>query len=407
MKLTPFAVATTLVVAALPAVASAQSRTPWQQNDGEGLVSFYSPSPARGAVVEYGYATIPPADDQGWRPAPDVDYIGYSVASTLCGQLECRYGAEFTYFQTYVDIPAGTAVNTFTIDFQGIDDGARTTIFNSRYPDGVVVPGSYVYLGGSGTANLASLVVAGETNRVVVTHVDDCCIGSYLSAAYVVLDGYVVDSCTDPDDDGVCEPEDNCPDTANPDQADGDGDGVGDACTVVCTVVQRGTYGSVKDTYVNVQVPGESGGNYPYLYTGTHTSGDKLSLLQFDLDFIPPWSLVTSAKVTLSQQYKSFATSTVRVHEASGFWSEANTSYRNFVGYNSAVESSFLARYGDGGTVSFDLTGLAQGWVNTAPNNGVVLEENRGASRSVFRASEHATVSLRPKLEICYIPFLL
>lgn len=35
---------------------------------------------------------------------------------------------------------------------------------------------------------------------------------------------------TDADGDGVCTPEDNCPDVANPNQRDSDRDGVGDAC---------------------------------------------------------------------------------------------------------------------------------------------------------------------------------
>ena len=32
------------------------------------------------------------------------------------------------------------------------------------------------------------------------------------------------------DADGVCGDEDNCPDTPNFNQSDGDGDGIGDAC---------------------------------------------------------------------------------------------------------------------------------------------------------------------------------
>ena len=36
--------------------------------------------------------------------------------------------------------------------------------------------------------------------------------------------------CLDTDDDGVCDGEDNCPNTPNPDQEDADGDGLGDAC---------------------------------------------------------------------------------------------------------------------------------------------------------------------------------
>ncbi|MFQ5806364.1 MAG: thrombospondin type 3 repeat-containing protein [Phycisphaerae bacterium] len=39
-----------------------------------------------------------------------------------------------------------------------------------------------------------------------------------------------VRSCHDRDDDGICDRADNCPETANPSQADFDSDGLGDAC---------------------------------------------------------------------------------------------------------------------------------------------------------------------------------
>lgn len=217
---------------------AALSRTPWEMHAGEGLVPFGFTSPGHGAVVEYNFATIPPAADAGWGPAPNGDTIAFNATpSSLCNVLACRAGGQFTYFQTFVSVPTNVVVTTFTIAFSGIDDGTRTTIFNSLYPGGVVVPGSYVFLGGSGTANLAALVNAGEVNRVVVTHVDDCCVGSYLSSAVVVLNGEAVPTgCTGAADcaDGnactqdVCNDDGSC---SNPPASCDDGDGCTlDAC---------------------------------------------------------------------------------------------------------------------------------------------------------------------------------
>lgn len=195
------------------------------------LVVWNYTTPHHGAIEEYNYAAaIPDANDSAWGPAPNGDTIGFSIRSRLCGRVACRQGGDFTYFQTFVKVPDNVVVTQFTISFSGMDDGSRVSIFNSTYPNGHVVPGSYVYLGGTGTTDLSSLVVSGEVNRVVITQVDDCCSGNNLRYAGVVLNGMPVIADPDVDGDGVDDDDDNCPLDANPGQTDSDGDGAGDVC---------------------------------------------------------------------------------------------------------------------------------------------------------------------------------
>jgi hypothetical protein len=230
----------------MAAPVAAQTRTPWQMHDGLevtpsnplGLVDLTCAPAVHGDVCEYDDATIPPGNDTGWGPAPNGETIGLDF---FCGQsrvcsapIGCLAYADFTYFQTLVTVPADVLVTQFTIDFSGMDDGSRVSIFNSAHPGGFVVPGSFVFLGGSGTTNLAALVVAGEENRVVVTQVDDCCCDNNLHVAQVVLNGEVIDTgcdgpadCSDGDacTDDVCNEDGSC---SNPEHSCDDGD----ACTL-------------------------------------------------------------------------------------------------------------------------------------------------------------------------------
>ncbi len=170
--------------------AQSVSRTPWEMNRGAGWSTLGFTLDSHGEVAAYTNASIPSTADQNWEAAPNPETIGFSETSQIPSGY-CLDAVDYTYFQTFVDVPTGATVSQFTIAFNGIDDGGRVTIFNTAYPTGLVVPGSYVYLSTSNTADLATYVVTGE-NRVVVTQVDDCPTGNNLNEASVVLNGVAV-----------------------------------------------------------------------------------------------------------------------------------------------------------------------------------------------------------------------
>jgi hypothetical protein len=188
------------------------TRTPWEQHDGFETVGFsFTCTPSfHGDPCEYQDSSIPPEGDAGWGPAPNGDTIGFGSGSA--SKLSACWTGDFTYFQTFVEVPENTVVTEFTIEFSGMDDGSRVSICNADNPGCAYVPGSDVYLGGSGTTDLSDLVIEGS-NRVVITQVDDCPTGNNLHYAGVVINGDLVNVPTDDDGDGVNNPDDACPNT--------------------------------------------------------------------------------------------------------------------------------------------------------------------------------------------------
>ncbi|MFN0728958.1 immunoglobulin-like domain-containing protein [Polaribacter gochangensis] len=162
--------------------------SPWKMNKGGGAISFSLNN--HGNPAAYTQANIPGASDPNWVAAPvnASGEINYSVPSILS---YCLNQLDFTYFETYINIPANYNVSSLNVSFTAADDGARAYIFNSAHPNGAFI--GEISLGGSPTSqNYASLSVAGEINRLVIVQFDDCPSGNNLTGAKVKVNGNVV-----------------------------------------------------------------------------------------------------------------------------------------------------------------------------------------------------------------------
>jgi len=172
----------------------AASTTPWQSHRVMGPICFGRTFSNHGEAGMYAFAQIPGESDPGWSSvsAPTVEF---SETSSLCGRTcTCLDGGEFTYFQTYFTVPSTFRVNSMNVTVGAVDDGVRITVFNSRYPGGVVDPGSYAYLGGGSTTDLAQYIAPGR-NRIVLTHLDDCCSHRSVGGVRVVINGANLETC--------------------------------------------------------------------------------------------------------------------------------------------------------------------------------------------------------------------
>jgi hypothetical protein len=168
--------------------ASSLSRSPWEMHAGA-IVTFNPPLASDADPAAFGAAAIP--GDTGWTPAPDPQAINYHIASNLGqdGIPACHDAGDFVYFRTVVCVPADPAtLTTLALEVADVDDEAEATVFNSAYPAGVVAS-PYIHIGFTPAIALESLLVRGEANTIVITHIDTCCCISHITDAQVVADG--------------------------------------------------------------------------------------------------------------------------------------------------------------------------------------------------------------------------
>lgn len=127
-----------------------------------------------GNQVAYQLATIPAKKDANRENAPQANgEVHFDEPSSL----PCYQEVDFTYFRSYVDIPAGTSIEELKVTIGSVDDGARKIIFNSRYPNGLYHDAEDGRLGGANfTTDFADGAVAGEVNTVIIVQMDDCAV---------------------------------------------------------------------------------------------------------------------------------------------------------------------------------------------------------------------------------------
>ncbi|NVJ64821.1 MAG: HYR domain-containing protein [Flavobacteriaceae bacterium] len=165
--------------------------TAWRMNRGGGAIQFNIGNGSLGNPIAYGEMQIPSTDDPNWESAPldgngDIRFVESSILST------CRAQLDFTYFETYIDIPEGATVDELTVTFAQVDDGARAYIFNSAYPNGAFDGEITINNGVPVSKDYSQFAVAGERNRVVIVQFDSCPVGNNLIGANLNVNGTVV-----------------------------------------------------------------------------------------------------------------------------------------------------------------------------------------------------------------------
>jgi hypothetical protein len=179
--------------------------------------------------------------------------------------------------------------------------------------------------------------------------------------------------------------------------------------TPICVSIQRGVFGAVTDAHIASEQPAKNYGAKTLANVGFVGAGARQSLFRFDLGAVPATATVTSAKLTLTA-YQSLplgSSATLRAHRILSPWTEGTVTWGLFnASFYPAVEASAINDRHSPATTTFDLTALAQAWVSGSyANHGLLLEQPETTTTNIS-TSEATNASSRPRLEVCYQPFV-
>lgn len=170
----------------------AQAQNPvintWDIHRGnEGVIAFVTKE--HGDPAAYSKMSIPAPTDKGWSKAP-VDEKGL-VNFSETSKLKCNKELDFTYFQSYVNVPNNYKIETFNVSYDKADDGARIYIFNSKFPNGTFDEKTDLKLNKAshiGAVNLKDKLVPGM-NRIVIVQFDDCAVHNNVKGIRLKFNG--------------------------------------------------------------------------------------------------------------------------------------------------------------------------------------------------------------------------
>jgi hypothetical protein len=233
----------------------------------------------------------------------------------------------------------------------------------------------------------------------------DC--GGPCAACPTCADGALNQGETGVDCGGPCAACPTCADGAqNQGETGVDCGGPCAACPPTCVVVQRGTFGTVSDTYIDAASGAPRNTNFGSAATVSVElplagGSPRLGLFRWDLAFLPVGASITSATVSLTTT--GAPTGSLRVLPITAAWVEGTVTWNSFAqGYNNVA---FLTLNGPlGATVTFDVTALAQGWHSGASaNQGIVLRQSQNVTSSTIFVSSEGAQASRPALTVCYL----